>query len=181
MEPSAAERGWPAEQQATERSPRAKGRRVLSRGSFVRRARSGEKKGKSIEVTPNFLGGTNWMPMSYSQDTSLFYIPSNDWKEDYWTEEVTYKKGAACLGPGFRIKRNFDTHVGALRAVDPATGKIVWEHLETTPDVDQWFLSRVRNGANTNGVTKMPSFEGLMSQEARWAIRAYIDAQPEDD
>lgn len=93
----------------------------------------GEAKGKTIEVTPNFLGGTNWMPMSYSQDTKLFYIPSNDWKEDYWTENVTYKKGAAYLGQGFRIKRNFDTHVGALRAVDPTNGKIVWEALEPMP------------------------------------------------
>jgi PQQ-dependent dehydrogenase (methanol/ethanol family) len=93
----------------------------------------GEKKGKAIQVTPNFLGGTNWMPMSYSQDTGLFYIPSNDWTEDYWTENVTYKKGAAFLGQGFRIKRKFDTHVGALRALDPATGKIVWEALEHMP------------------------------------------------
>lgn len=94
---------------------------------------AGEKKGKVIQVTPNFLGGTNWMPMSYNQDTKLFYIPTNDWTEDYWTEEITYKKGAAYLGQGFRIKRKFDTHVGALRAMDPATGKIVWEHLEHMP------------------------------------------------
>lgn len=93
----------------------------------------GEKKGKTIQVTPPFLGGTNWMPMSYSQDTGLFYIPANDWTEDYWTEDVTYKKGAAYLGQGFRIKRLFDTHIGALRAMDPATGEIVWEHLEPMP------------------------------------------------
>lgn len=93
----------------------------------------GEKKGKAIQVTPNFLGGTNWMPMSYSQDTGLFYIPANHWTEDYWTENVTYKKGAAYLGQGFRIKRQFDTHVGALTAIDPATGKIAWTHKEAMP------------------------------------------------
>ncbi|HRN85431.1 MAG TPA: PQQ-binding-like beta-propeller repeat protein, partial [Hyphomicrobium sp.] len=71
--------------------------------------------------------------MSYSQDTKLFYIPANDWTEDYWTENVSYKKGAAYLGQGFRIKRLFDTHIGALRAVDPTNGKIVWEHLEEMP------------------------------------------------
>lgn len=93
----------------------------------------GEEKGEVIQVTPPFLGGTNWMPMSYSQDTKLFYIPANDWTEDYWTENVTYKKGAAYLGQGFRIKRLFDTHIGALRAIDPTNGKIVWEHLEAMP------------------------------------------------
>ncbi|HRO50776.1 MAG TPA: methanol/ethanol family PQQ-dependent dehydrogenase [Hyphomicrobium sp.] len=95
--------------------------------------KEGEDKGAVIEVTPPFLGGTNWMPMSYSQDTKLFYIPANDWTEDYWTENVSYKKGAAYLGQGFRIKRLFDTHIGALRAVDPTNGKIVWEHLEEMP------------------------------------------------
>lgn len=95
--------------------------------------KEGEDKGAVIEVTPPFLGGTNWMPMAYSQDTKLFYIPANDWTEDYWTENVSYKKGAAYLGQGFRIKRLFDTHIGALRAVDPTNGKIVWEHLEEMP------------------------------------------------
>ena len=93
----------------------------------------GKDKGEAIKVTPNFLGGTNWMPMSYNQDTKLFYIPSNDWTEDYWTENVTYKKGAAYLGQGFRIHRLFDDHIGALRAVDPTNGKIVWEALEHMP------------------------------------------------
>jgi alcohol dehydrogenase (cytochrome c) len=71
--------------------------------------------------------------MAYSQDTGLFYIPANHWKEDYWTEEVTYKKGAAYLGQGFRIKRMYDDHVGVLRAMDPMTGEFKWEHKERLP------------------------------------------------
>ena len=93
----------------------------------------GEKRGKSVEVSPPFLGGKNWNPMAYSEDTGLFYIPANHWKEDYWTETVEYKAGAAYLGMGFRIKKMFDDHVGILRALDPKTGKIVWEHKEAFP------------------------------------------------
>ncbi|HRQ81861.1 MAG TPA: methanol/ethanol family PQQ-dependent dehydrogenase [Azospirillaceae bacterium] len=93
----------------------------------------GEKRGKAVEVSPPFLGGKNWNPMSYSEDTGLFYIPANHWKEDYWTETVEYKAGAAYLGMGFRIKKMFDDHVGILRALDPKTGKIAWEHKETFP------------------------------------------------
>lgn len=111
----------------------ATGRPMEVEGQRPPAPEKGEAKGKVIQVTPNFLGGTNWMPMSYSQDTKLFYIPSNDWMEDYWTENVTYKKGAAYLGQGFRIKRKYDTHVGALRAIDPTNGKIVWEALEPMP------------------------------------------------
>jgi len=86
-----------------------------------------------VEVSPPFLGGKNWNPMAYSQDTGLFYIPGNQWKEEYWTEEVNYKKGSAYLGMGFRIKRMYDDHVGTLRAMDPSTGKLVWEHKEHLP------------------------------------------------
>lgn len=93
----------------------------------------GQDRGKVVQVTPNFLGGTNWMPMSYNPNTNLFYIPSNDWKEDYWTEHVAYNKGAAYLGQGFRIKRTSTDHVGVLRAMDPVTGKVAWEAKEPLP------------------------------------------------
>ncbi|MEE4154223.1 MAG: methanol/ethanol family PQQ-dependent dehydrogenase [Erythrobacter sp.] len=93
----------------------------------------GETRGETIQVTPNFLGGTNWMPMSYNPNTNLFYIPSNDWSEDYWTENITYNPGSAYLGQGFRIKRQFDSHVGVLRAIDPTNGKIAWESREPLP------------------------------------------------
>lgn len=92
--------------------------------------KAGSDKGDAVFVSPPFLGGTNWMPMSYSPDTGLFYIPGNHWAMDYWTENVTYKAGSAFLGQGFRIKRLYDDHVGTLRAIDPQTGKIAWEHKE---------------------------------------------------
>lgn len=93
----------------------------------------GEAHGKSVFVSPPFLGGKNWNPMSYNPDTGLFYVAANHWGMDYWTEQVTYKPGSAYLGQGFRIKRLFDDHVGTLRAIDPRTGKIVWDHKETFP------------------------------------------------
>ena len=94
---------------------------------------AGETHGKSVFVSPPFLGGKNWNPMSYNPDTGLFYVAANHWGMDYWTEQVTYKPGSAYLGQGFRIKRLFDDHVGTLRAIDPRTGKIVWDHKETFP------------------------------------------------
>ncbi|WP_341646588.1 methanol/ethanol family PQQ-dependent dehydrogenase [Thauera sp. SDU_THAU2] len=95
--------------------------------------KEGADKGESIFVSPPFLGGTNWHPMSYSPDTGLFYIPANHWAMDYWTENITYKAGSAYLGQGFRIKRLFDDHIGILRAIDPVSGKIAWEHKEEFP------------------------------------------------
>ena len=95
-------------------------------GPATRRPADG-KKGTSVFAAPEFLGGKNWMPMAYSQNTGLFYVPANEWGMDIWNEPITYKKGAAYLGAGFTIKPLYDDHIGALRAIDPKTGKIKWE------------------------------------------------------
>lgn len=52
-------------------------------------------------------------------------------------------------------------------------------YLDKGQEGDTWYLERVRKGAIINGVTKMPSFEGTLSQEALWAIRSYIEANHE--
>ncbi|BFM06148.1 PQQ-dependent methanol/ethanol family dehydrogenase [Halioxenophilus aromaticivorans] len=91
------------------------------------------KKGETVWSIPSFLGGKNWMPMAYSQDTELFYVPSNEWGMDIWNEPVEYKAGAAYLGSGFTIKPIYDDHIGSLKAVDPKTGKIVWEYKNGAP------------------------------------------------
>jgi alcohol dehydrogenase (cytochrome c) len=85
------------------------------------------KKGNSVFAAPSFLGGKNQMPMAYSPDTKLFYVPSNEWGMEIWNEPITYKKGAAYLGAGFTIRTINDDYIGAMRAIDPKTGKIVWE------------------------------------------------------
>lgn len=44
---------------------------------------------------------------------------------------------------------------------------------------DEWFIDRIRHGARKpDGSTMMPPFEGIMSQEAMWAIRSYIETRP---
>ncbi len=91
------------------------------------------KKGQSVFTAPSFLGGKNQMPMAYSPDTKLFYVPANEWGMEIWNEPITYKKGAAYLGAGFTIKTLNEDHIGALRAVDPKTGKIVWEAKNSAP------------------------------------------------
>ncbi|WP_305856810.1 PQQ-dependent methanol/ethanol family dehydrogenase [Balneatrix alpica] len=91
------------------------------------------KKGESVFSTPSFLGGKNWMPMAYSQDTGLFYVPSNEWGMDIWNEPVSYKKGAAYLGAGFTIKPLNDEYIGVLRAIDPKTGQEKWRYKNYAP------------------------------------------------
>lgn len=52
--------------------------------------------------------------------------------------------------------------------------------LPVDDETDAWYLTRVLNGARRDDRVKMPPFEGLLSQEAIWAIRSYIDSQPDD-
>ena len=108
------------------------------RPNFLAAGRPGDpgaeaKKGESVFAAPGFLGGKNQQPMAYSPQTGLFYVPANEWGMDIWNEPVSYKKGAAYLGAGFTIHPLNEDYIGALRAVDPKTGKIVWEVKNNAP------------------------------------------------
>jgi alcohol dehydrogenase (cytochrome c) len=91
------------------------------------------KKGEVVFSSPGFLGGKNWMPMAFSQNTGNFYVPSNEWGMDIWNEPITYKKGAAYLGSGFTIKPNYEDHIGSLKAIDPDTLEVKWEFKNEAP------------------------------------------------
>ncbi|AKU10954.1 quinoprotein ethanol dehydrogenase [Azoarcus sp. CIB] len=91
------------------------------------------KKGEVVLNAPSFLGGKNQMPMAFSPKTGYFYVPANEWAMDIWNEPVSYKRGAAYLGAGFTIKPLNEDYIGALRAVDPVSGKIVWEVKNNAP------------------------------------------------
>ncbi len=53
-------------------------------------------------------------------------------------------------------------------------------YLPVGKEGDEYFVERVRHGAIINGMTKMPAFEGVLSQEALWAIRTYIESKHEE-
>ena len=46
-------------------------------------------------------------------------------------------------------------------------------------DDDGYFIGRVMSGSVRNGVTYMPPFEGVLSQDAIWAIRSWLDSVAE--
>ncbi len=52
--------------------------------------------------------------------------------------------------------------------------------LEANIDGDEWYLERFRLGYTQNGITKMPAFEELLTQEAAWAIRTYLETRPDE-
>jgi alcohol dehydrogenase (cytochrome c) len=110
------------------------------RPNFIEAGRPGDptkgeagKKGATVFAAPAFLGAKNQMPMAYNPQTKLFYVPANEWGMDIWNEPISYKKGAAFLGAGFTIHPLNEDYIGAMRAVDPKSGKIVWEVKNSAP------------------------------------------------
>ena len=54
-------------------------------------------------------------------------------------------------------------------------------YLDKADAGDEWFINRIRHGYTQNDMTKMPAFEGILSQEAMWAIRTYLDSRYDGD
>ena len=48
-----------------------------------------------------------------------------------------------------------------------------------TKEVDEYFIGKVRRGVTRNGAVYMPPFEATLSQEALWAIKAYLETRRE--
>lgn len=46
-------------------------------------------------------------------------------------------------------------------------------------EVDEYALTTMRRGRTRNGAVYMPPFEGILSQEAMWAIKSYLETRRE--
>lgn len=44
-------------------------------------------------------------------------------------------------------------------------------------DNDEYYVGTVRRGRTRNGAVYMPPFEGVMNQEAMWAIKSYLETR----
>jgi alcohol dehydrogenase (cytochrome c) len=76
-------------------------------------------------TSPNNGGATNWPPPSYSPDTGLFYVPTNEAYAMYYLTE-TDPRGA--MGLGGKEEDGLGTLGSYLSAIDYKTGKVVWRH-----------------------------------------------------
>jgi cytochrome c-550 PedF len=53
--------------------------------------------------------------------------------------------------------------------------------MDSDKDNDKIFLETTLHGRARNGAVYMPPFQGVMSQEAVWAIRAYTESRPKEE
>ena len=97
----------------------SRGRPVLSPG--------GQPTEKGTSVFPGVAGATNWEPPSYSPATGLMYVPVLERGAIFTTGSTTYRLGELFVG-GTSQSFPDDSSEGAIRAINPTTGKVEWEY-----------------------------------------------------
>lgn len=94
-----------------------------------------------------------------------------------WLEQNPYKDNAAAIKIG---EHGYSENCARCHGLGAVSGGIAPDlrFLDDGIEGDEWYMERVRGGAVRNGNVYMPPFEGVVNQEAMWAIRAYIMSLP---
>lgn len=97
-----------------------------------------------------------------------------------WRKENPYRGNEKAVAIGMS---GYNQNCARCHGLEGISGGIAPDlrKLEHTQSGDEWFLNRVRKGAMVGGSMKMPPFEELLSQEAMWAIRTYVETRPFED
>ncbi|MEQ8232639.1 MAG: cytochrome c-550 PedF [Gammaproteobacteria bacterium] len=94
-----------------------------------------------------------------------------------WVDENPYRDNEAAVTTGASA---YNQNCARCHGLGAVSGGIAPDLRELPDDLegDEWYAYRVRNGAIRNGITYMPVFAesdgGPLSQEALWAIRAWL-------
>ncbi|HXI21358.1 MAG TPA: PQQ-dependent dehydrogenase, methanol/ethanol family, partial [Gemmatimonadales bacterium] len=76
-------------------------------------------------LTPNLHGGTNWFSPSYSPRAGLFYVAARQMGSTYFKYPVSYTPGRLFMGGG-EAEFGGDTAQGAVKALEPLSGRVRW-------------------------------------------------------
>lgn len=97
-----------------------------------------------------------------------------------WRDENPYRGNEVAIKIGSSA---YNQNCARCHGLEVISGGIAPDlrHLEKGKEGDEWFKERVTHGAIIDGMTKMPVFAGVISQEGLWAIRSYIESQHVDD
>jgi alcohol dehydrogenase (cytochrome c) len=84
-------------------------------------------------VCPGAAGATNWMSPTYDLQTKLFYVTAREQCDIFSTAPQTYEAGHAYYGSAYFPNDDAEPFWGALRAIDPESGKVKWEWKHPSP------------------------------------------------
>jgi alcohol dehydrogenase (cytochrome c) len=84
-------------------------------------------------VCPGAAGATNWMSPTYDPQTKLFYVTAREQCDVFSSSPQPYEAGHAYYGSAYFPNDDTEPFWGALRAIDPQSGKIKWEWKHPSP------------------------------------------------
>ena len=93
-----------------------------------------------------------------------------------WREANPYRDNAVAAKIG---ASGYAQNCARCHGIEAVSGGIAPDlrYLALGPDGDEWFLYRMENGSVREGRVYMPKFKGVLSQEALWAIRTYLESR----
>lgn len=103
-----------------------------------------------------------------------------------WRQENPYRGDAEAIRVGSSA---YNQNCARCHGLEVISGGITPDlrklndqnEFESVQESDEWFMTRIRGGAVIDGRVYMPPFEGILSQEAMWAIRSYIDTRKQEE
>ena len=109
-----------------------------------------------------------------------------------WRTENPYRGNAAAIQIGASAYNQNCARCHGLEAIsggiapdlrkldnDCATARQPAKKAACVVEIDQYFAGSVRRGKVPNGAVYMPPFEDTLSQEAVWALKAYLETRRE--
>jgi cytochrome c-550 PedF len=95
---------------------------------------------------------------------------------DKWKESNPYRGNPKAVEIG---ASGFNQNCARCHGLEAISGGIAPDlrYLAVGQEGDDWFSYRMENGAVRDGRVYMPVFKGVLTQEALWAIRSYLESR----
>lgn len=99
---------------------------------------------------------------------------------DEWLETNPYSGNEEAIEIGASA---YNQNCARCHGLGAISGGIAPDLRKLEPGIegDEWYTYRVRNGATRNGIPYMPKFSDVLSQEALWSIRAWLETRYDPD
>ncbi|MGE5490510.1 MAG: cytochrome c-550 PedF [Actinomycetota bacterium] len=96
-----------------------------------------------------------------------------------WRTANPYRKDKEAIRIGTSA---FNQNCARCHGIGAISGGIAPDlrYLPSGDEGDEIFLQRIRHGSTRDGRVYMPPFEGILSQEAMWSIRAWLETVHEE-
>jgi cytochrome c-550 PedF len=123
----------------------------------------------------------------HSVDTQGLTTIGDKWlnQNPYQGNETALRIGTSAFGQNCARCHGLDAISGGiapdLRRLDRDCFEIKNEAKKQAcyKDTDNYFIESIRKGKVRNGAVYMPPFEGILNQEAMWAVKTYLESRRE--